>query len=629
LPLKVQGRTDRSNRYISPKPASTRSRAREFKSVELYWEDAPLGLATLDKNLQILKSNKAFRQFSKSILNPHFKEKLQPLIQKVFKTGNQFRDLELAGRRSVQSNRPDRWKISGYLLPAQARSPREILISVQDMTDTKRAEERLHQTIDYLPHGIVVADSDGCMTEVNIQTEKLFGYDRSELIGRSFDLLICEASRAAYQRYLEEYQYHPIARPISSARFLQGQHKDGRLVYLEVALNPIPSPDGVHIVISLMDVTDQLLAEQKLIESEKRFRRMADAAPVMIWQSGIEKECTYVNKRWLEFTGRPLSEQIGDGWLESIHPDDRTAFMNAYAAAFDIRQPLLMEYRLRRHDGEYRWVLDKGEPLHTNPEGFTGYIGSCVDITDVRLAQMELQKNQMELSHARRVSAVGELASSIAHELNQPLSAILSNAQAAQRFIQSDPTNLRDVQDILEDIVKDDKRAGSIIKRLRSLIKKKELEFETIVLNDVVAEVAELLQSDALQKRIRISLDLQNDLPLLRADTVQLQQILLNFLLNAFDAMADTPEELRCVSIQTRLLNTDQIRMSVKDGGHGIPVDQLDKIFQPFFTTKKDGLGMGLSIVRSIVLAHGGQISADNNPEGGATFHISLPILHD
>jgi PAS domain S-box-containing protein len=479
-----------------------------IQNLEQCWDVTPLGLATLDRDSRILQKNKAFTLFCPDGLNPYFQKPLEALVRKVFRTKTKVINMELAGRRGVQRDRPDRWRVSCFPLLGRRGSLRTLLLTIQDITDTKRLEET------------------------------------------------------------------------------------------------------------------------KVREIERKFHSIADAAPVMIWQSGAHNGCIYCNKHWLEFTGRSMRDQLGNGWAESVHPDDRNRCIELYERAFEMRENFTVEYRLRRADGEYRWVLVNGRPVLDAEGKFAGYMGTCVDMTDFRYTQLELQKNQMELSHARRVSAVGELASSIAHELNQPLSAILSNAQAAQRFLKTDPTNILEVQDILEDIVSDDKRAGAIIRRLRGLMKKKELEADILSLNDVVQEVVALLQGDALNRGIRVELNLRDNLAPIRADNIQLQQVLLNFILNAFDSMAEVPEETRCVTIQTRQINDAQIRFSVKDTGRGIPAEQIETIFQPFFTTKKEGLGMGLAIVRSIVQAHNGQLWAENNPEGGATFHVTLPVHH-
>jgi two-component system, LuxR family, sensor kinase FixL len=284
-----------------------------------------------------------------------------------------------------------------------------------------------------------------------------------------------------------------------------------------------------------------------------------------------------------------------------------------------------MEYRLHRCDDEYRWVLDKGTPRFESDGTFLGYIGSCIDITERKRAESEILLQRQELAHVTRVSAMGELAASLAHELNQPLTAILSNAQAAQRFLASDSASMEEVREILKDIVDDDNRAGEVIRRIRALVKKEKIEFAPLDLGNVISDVVLLTHSDAILHNIRVVLEINSDLPPVRGDKVQLQQVLLNLLLNAFDALKNSPADERSVAVKAELDGADMLKVVVRDRGTGLNGDQLDKIFQPFYTTKRDGFGMGLSISRSIVEAHGGRLWAENNKDRGATFNFTLP----
>jgi len=220
---------------------------------------------------------------------------------------------------------------------------------------------------------------------------------------------------------------------------------------------------------------------------------------------------------------------------------------------------------------------------------------------------------------------MGEMAASLAHELNQPLTAILSNAQAAQRFLAADAADLSELREILTDIVQDDSRAGEVIRRMRTLFKKEELEFAPLDLSVVIGDVVLLAHSDAILHNIRVLHEIDSRLPLVRGDRVQLQQVLLNLLLNAFDAMDDCPPNKRQIHLRAVRDGGQLVEIRVSDHGTGLTVDKLEKIFQPFYTTKRDGLGVGLSISRSIIEAHGGRLWAENNPENGATFHFTVP----
>ena len=375
-----------------------------------------------------------------------------------------------------------------------------------------------------------------------------------------------------------------------------------------------------------IDITERKLIDEALRESEARFRAMANTAPVMIWMSDTDKLRSFFNKGWLEFTGRSLARELGNGWTAGIHPDDFDHCVGICVNAFDARQEFTMEYRLRRFDGEYCWVLDHGVPRFESDGTFLGYIGTAIDMTDRKRTESELQRQRGELAHLTRISTMGELAASLAHELNQPLTAILSNAQAAQRFLAAQPADVKELREILKDIVQDDSRASEVIQRMRALVKKEEVVFAPLDLAGVIRDVAALINSDAILHGVRILLELNPGLPPARGDKVQLQQVVLNLLLNAFDAMKDCPANEREVKVRAETTEAGLLRLAVRDCGAGLNGDHLDKIFQPFYTTKRDGLGMGLSISRSIVEAHGGRLWAENNPDRGATFYCTLCV---
>ena len=240
--------------------------------------------------------------------------------------------------------------------------------------------------------------------------------------------------------------------------------------------------------------------------------------------------------------------------------------------------------------------------------------------------ELEAQRLRQDLTHIGRVSALGELTASLTHELSQPLTAILSNAQTAQRLVAADVVDLESVREILSDIVTDDKRAAAVINGLRALIKKGEPEFMPLDLNVIVGEVTWLLRSDAITRNVSMSLDLAPDLPRVRGDRVQLQQVVLNLVLNGFEAMREPHAGARTLVIRTARDGAATLRVTVQDSGPGIAEKDRGHIFEPLYTTKTEGLGMGLAIVRTIVHAHGGAVEAENNPQGGASLHVTLPV---
>jgi two-component system sensor kinase FixL len=500
-------------------------------------------------------------------------------------------------------------------------------------------------------------------------------------------------------------------------------------------------------------IEERVTGQTELHESESRFRIVADAAPVLIWMAGTDKLCTFFNKPWLDFTGRSTEQELGNGWAEGVHPDDLQNCVEVYTSAFDARQPFVMQYRLRRNDGEYRWISDQGVPRYDAQGTFAGYIGSCVDVTELmskeealhefeervvlaaeaahlgvwemdpgtnelwmsdgartlfqfdsetrldhaalqarvhpedralrdsavkhaietrsgyemeyrvvlpdgtqrwiggrgrcvagdnrkglrligvsiditphKLAEAEALRQRDELSHLSRVALMGEMSASIAHELNQPLAGILSNAAAGQRFIDQGDVNLREIRELLGDIISDGRRASDVVRGIRGMVKKEQMARRSVDLNEVVVDVLRMASPDALLHSCLLETSLDPNLPAIDGDPVQLQQVLLNLVINAFDAMRDTPPPRRKVLIATQSSGDGTVRTSVRDHGVGISEDMRDRLFDPFFSTKTEGLGMGLAIVRSIVEAHGGAITAENVNDGGARFEFVLPV---
>jgi two-component system sensor kinase FixL len=320
-----------------------------------------------------------------------------------------------------------------------------------------------------------------------------------------------------------------------------------------------------------------------------------------------------------------MEQEVGNSWAAVVHPYDLACYYGSYSSSFDARRNFNIEHRLRRADGEYRWVLCTGVPRF-DPSGiFAGYIGSDIDITDQKCAEATLRRSLDEIAHLNRVAAMGELTASMAHELNQPLAAILSNAQAASRFLAGQSPDLAQVRECLTDIVADDKRAGEVIKRLRGVLKKGEFQPSSIDLNDVVSDAIRLVKNDTLLRNTPVTFEPFSGLPLVRGDRIQLYQVALNLIMNSLDATAEQPPSDRWVLVRTGESERG-VQLTVEDSGKGVPETDLTRVFEPFFSTKLEGLGMGLSISRSIVQAHGGRIWAERSAGRGAIFHCMLPV---
>jgi PAS domain S-box-containing protein len=375
------------------------------------------------------------------------------------------------------------------------------------------------------------------------------------------------------------------------------------------------------------EITVRKHAEERLRESEARFQEMADTAPVMIWLTGTDGLCNYFNKPWLEFTGRTMEQEVGTGWIEGVHPDDVQGCFDGFLPAFHARKPFRMQYRLRRAEGEYRWVIESGIPRYAGGE-FAGYIGSNIDITDLKRAEAErerLRQLQSELAHINRVTTMGELAASIAHEIKQPISAAHTNAKTCLRWLGRDQPDIQQAREAVSRIVQDVTRASEIISRVSVLFKKGEPDREWVDVNEMIREMISLMRSEAGRRAISIHTELAPELPKVSADRVQVQQVLMNLMLNGIEAISEGKVDGH-LTIKSQQNPENQVLISVVDCGIGLPAERADKVFDAFFTTKPQGTGMGLSISRSIIESHGGRLWATGNSDRGATFQFTLPI---
>ena len=412
--------------------------------------------------------------------------------------------------------------------------------------------------------------------------------------------------------YKTEYR---VVLPDGAIRWL---HSRGR-----VELGADGKPCRVHGV--SFDVTERKLSEQALLESEMRFRTVADAAPVLIWMAGPDKLCTFFNKGWLDFTGRKLEQELGNGWAEGVHREDFDRCLNIYKNSFDARQPFTMEYRLRRNDGEYRWVLDSGTPRFSDDGAFLGYIGSCIDIAERKQAELNHQRQNMELARVGRVALMGELAASLAHEVNNPIGAMVANASAAQRLIAAGKLEADELNELLADIVADGRRAGEIVQGIRNMVRKGKERRSSIEINDTIQDLLRIIHAEAVGRDVTVVTEIDWEGCRVMADRVQLLQVLLNLTMNGFEAMSVIRSNARRLIIRAGRNENGEICISVRDSGPGFPGGLAEQLFEPFFSTKAEGTGMGLAIARSIIEAHGGTLSGENCEDGGACFIVRLP----
>ena len=494
-----------------------------------------------------------------------------------------------------------------------------------DIEDRKRAQDELRkqkevfETIfESIPVMIGFMDKAGHLDLVNPEWERAIGWTWEEIRHQKFDV---------YAELFPDPQYRQMVLDVVAAATgewieLKVRTREGRV--MDVAGSLIRLSDGSTLGIG-QDITERKRTEAELRESEARFRLVADSAPVMIWMSGTDKLCTYFNKPWLDFTGRPLDRELGKGWAEGVDPEDLQRCLHTYTQAFDRRETFRIEYRLRRHDGEFRWVLDIGVPRF-NPDGsFAGYIGSCIDVTEQRRAEEQLHQAQDDLARVTRVAAMGELAAAIAHEVNQPLTAIVTNANFCLRRLDGATSKPDELRAAITAIANDGTRASAVISRIRGLLTKGAPNRTELDINQIIQDVTILLRHELTRNRVSLRTELASHLPRVPGDPVQLQQVLINLIMNAIEAMRTSINGRRTILIRSAK-NPDGVLVQVQDSGPGVEPGLASRIFEPFFTTKAEGIGMGLSISHSIIESHGGHLGIVPSSTG-AVFEFTLPTV--
>jgi two-component system, LuxR family, sensor kinase FixL len=501
-----------------------------------------------------------------------------------------------------------------------AQTARQLRISE---TALRESDERMSLAAEAGNLGLWVRDIQKDELWMTDKGRELFGFAKSEALDfKRFLGAVHSEDRERIERAVHdalaggenfESEYR-VALPDGKVRWLAGfgrvESKDGKATFMR----------GVN-----RDITKRKLAEEALRESEARFWTVANVAPVMIWMSGPEKDGIFFNKGWLEFTGRTVEQELGAGWLEGIHSEDLAHCLDVCGTAFGKREPFTVEYRLRRKDGEYRWLLDTGTPRFESDGTFLGYIGSCIDITERRQAELDHQLQSTELARVGRLAVMGELAASLAHEVNNPLGAMVTNASAGQRLLSHGQLRTDELRELLADIVADGQRAREVIEGIRNMVRKSESSHLLVDLRDIIRDLLRIVRADAIARKVSLIAEIDPNPGIVLADRVQLLQVLLNLTMNAFEALSVMRPEARRVVIRAESVADGKICVSVRDTGPGFPGGIADQLFEPFFSTKGEGTGMGLAIARSIVEAHGGSLSGENCAGGGALFSICLP----
>lgn len=367
-------------------------------------------------------------------------------------------------------------------------------------------------------------------------------------------------------------------------------------------------------------------SQEQLRESEQRMDLAATAVGLGMWRWDIGTD-----RLWISDSGRRLfglSEDAPidlDRVLSLIQPQDRQGVLHAIARSMNGDGDYESEFRVVLPDGSVQWIRSHGRAEFDGQGKACCLLGVAIDVTSHKQAELEAHQRREELAHLSRVMMLGELSGSIAHELNQPLAAILSNAEAAQKLLTRDSPDLKELCAILDEIVEDDTRAGEVIRRLRILLKRGEPARQKASLNDVIRDVLRLVHRDLDNRGVRVETELQEMLPVVQVDPIQVQQVLINLILNACEAMSETAAGERVLTIRTWANGSQCVSFSVRDRGCGLPDANVHRVFESFYTTKPHGMGLGLPVCRTIIAAHGGKLWAENGPGRGACFHVEVP----
>lgn len=534
----------------------------------------------------------------------------------------------------------------------------------EDITEHKKLEESLKESekkyraiFENTGTATMIIEEDMTISMINTEFEKLTGYSKEEVEGKkSWTEFVMSEDLKNLKQHHDSRRNNPEDAPRHHELRFIDRHKKIKEVFTTVDM----IPDTKQSIVSALDITKRKRAEEELSnykdkleelvktrtaelnkkineliqteerlrESELRYRTVSDFTHDWEYWENPDRTLRYVSPSCERITGYKPEEFTKKPHLmqDIILSEDKDIWLSHRQKIHKEKKRHSIQFRIRRKNGEVAWIEHACLTVTDEQDNFLGYRASNRDITERKLTQEEANRLREELAHLTRSATLGELTASLAHELGQPLTAILSNAQAAQRFLAGDTPDVEEIREIVKDIISDNQRASEVVHRLRALMKKEPMKLKPLQINEVIREVENLTKSDALIRNIVVELDLDVDLPEVLGDRIQLQQVMLNLLMNGFEAMMEKKPEKRRLIIRTKLPNKESIEVAVKDSGQGIDKSKENELFEPFYSTKSEGLGMGLAIVRSTIETHGGRVWATNNRDHGATFHFTLPI---
>jgi PAS domain S-box-containing protein len=458
------------------------------------------------------------------------------------------------------------------------------------------------------------------------ETFRIFGYDKAP--SANIGMVVQRThpdDRAAVQQTID--------RAAGDGKDFDHEYRllmpDGSVTYVHAVARAVKDASGnIEFFGAVTDVTAATRAEDALRESEQRFRDYAETASDWLWETGPDHRFTHLSEQ-LAMVGISPARRIGlTRWDFATDIDEEPEKWRLHVAALEAHRPFRgFVFRVAADDGSAHYIAASGKPVFDAEGRFLGYRGVGSDVTvGVRAEQMEdaLHKTQMELAHVTRVTTLGELTASIAHEVNQPLAAIVTNGEVGLQWLDREVPDLVEVREAIGDMIDNGKRASEIIHRLRALSRKAETQEVTLDINDVIREVMPLVQQEVINHRVSLRLDLAPVLPAVLGDRIQLQQVIINLIVNGMEAMASVTDRPRALVVRSRLDDSGQVLVAVEDSGVGIDPETANKLFNAFYTTKPSGMGMGLSICRSIIENHGGRLWASPNTRLGATFQFAL-----
>jgi PAS domain S-box-containing protein len=491
------------------------------------------------------------------------------------------------------------------------------------------SDRQLRAVVDTIPGLVWLARPDGAAEYLNRRWLEYTGLSQTQAAGWGWTAAIHPDDLDRLTTYWRSVLQSRVRGEIE-ARL---RRSDGEYRWFVFSAEPLHDQSGAVVgwCGTNLDITEQWQARTALEQanralqaSERQLQLIVETIPGFVWCASLDGRLTYVNQRLFDYIGAPATDLWGQGWADFVHPDDRATALERWARSVATGVPLANEYRLRRSDGVYRWFHVPGQ-LGRNTDGCpTLWYGLLIDIDDRKSMEEALRRTETQLTRAAQTATVGELAAAIAHEVNQPLSAVVANAHACVRWLSAQPPNLPMAQQAAERIVRDGKDAGEVVRRVRALFKRAAPETARIDVNEVIGEVLILLGRDAAKRRVVLERNLAGNLPAIIGDRLQLQHLFFNLFGNALEAMDSIADRAKVLCVTTRRDGSEAIVVEIRDTGIGLA--DPERAFEPFFSTKPNGMGMGLSICRSIVEAHHGNVWAERRDRPGTTLCVRLPV---